>query len=97
LAETGIIGFLVFFLTMATFARIGWRLLRNADPLCRIVGLGATGAIVATMVHGMVDYIFIASPQFGNLFWLVLGLAVAAGELSAQGSDVARSMAASGP
>ena len=48
------------------------------------------------MVHGMVDYIFIASPQVGNLFWLVLGLAMAACEVSAQESRAAHSGAAGG-
>jgi putative inorganic carbon (HCO3(-)) transporter len=94
LAETGIIGFLIFFATVVAFVRIAVRLLRSADPLWRIVGLGVSGAMAATMVHGVVDYIFIASPQFGNLFWLVLGLALAAAELSEQGSHAARGMAA---
>jgi len=90
LAETGVIGFLIFFASVVVFIRIAVRLLRGTDPLMRIVGLGAGGAIAATLVHGMVDYIFIASPQFGNLFWLVLGLALAAAELSEQGGRVTR-------
>ena len=93
LAETGIIGFVIFFLTIGACVRIGWRLLRRADPLGRIVGLGVTGAIAATMVHGMADYIFTISPQFGNLFWLVLGLALAAFELT--GEEIQRGPATS--
>jgi hypothetical protein len=30
------------------------------------------------MGHGLVDYIFNVSPQFGALFWMVLGLGMAA-------------------
>jgi putative inorganic carbon (HCO3(-)) transporter len=93
LAETGVIGFVVFFVTLGAFARVGWRLLHHGDPLWRILGAGASGAIAATLVHGMVDYIFIASPQFGNLFWLILGLAMAACEVSTQESRAAQSAA----
>jgi O-antigen ligase len=82
LAETGVVGFLVFFLSMVLFLHSAYKLTKSADPLLRLVGLGVLGAIAATLVHGMVDYIFIASPQFGNLFWVVLGLCVAAEQAS---------------
>lgn len=81
LAETGIIGFIIFFTTMWWFFRISVSLIKSADTLSRMVGIGVAGALAATMVHGMVDYIFIASPQFGNLFWLLLALALATHEL----------------
>ena len=81
LAETGVIGFSVFFIAMGAFFRTGARLIKSDDPLWRIVGIGVCGALAATMVHGLVDYIFIASPQFGNLFWLVLALATTAATL----------------
>jgi O-antigen ligase len=82
LAETGIIGFLVFFLMLGAFFLRSFRLIRSFDPFSAIVGFAVCGAITATLVHGMVDYIFIASPQFGNLFWLILALAPAALETS---------------
>ncbi|HLW52693.1 MAG TPA: O-antigen ligase family protein [Candidatus Angelobacter sp.] len=80
LAETGIIGFLVFFLTISVFFRGSFRLIKHADPLLRTIGFAVCAAIGATLVHGLVDYLFITSPQFGNLFWLLLGLGVAARE-----------------
>lgn len=81
LAETGIIGFLIFFMTMWWFFRLSASLVKDADTLSRVVGIGVAGALAATMVHGMVDYIFIASPQFGNLFWLLLALVLVTHEL----------------
>jgi len=83
LAETGIVGFLVFFATMWGFFRRGLKLLKGTDMLGRIMGMGTAGAIVGMMGHGLVDYIFNVSPQFGALFWMVLGLGMAAqGQLS---------------
>ncbi|HJX85742.1 MAG TPA: O-antigen ligase family protein [Candidatus Angelobacter sp.] len=74
LAETGIIGFLAFFTLIGSFLWIAVKLVKMADPLCRIVGIGVGGAILATLVHGVVDYLFNGSPQFGTLFWVVLAL-----------------------
>lgn len=74
LAETGIVGFLVFIVLVSAFFFVSLKSTRKQDSLSRIVAFGVCGAIVATLIHGMVDYIFNASPQFGTLFWLVLGL-----------------------
>lgn len=76
LAETGAIGFLIFCVLMVGFARMALKLARRADPFDRLVGIGVGGALAATLIHGMVDYIFNTSPQSGALFWLVLALAV---------------------
>jgi putative exporter of polyketide antibiotics len=54
------------------------KLIKNPDPLYRIVGIGTCGAIAATLIHGMVDFLFNTSPQFGAMFWLVLALSFAA-------------------
>jgi putative inorganic carbon (hco3(-)) transporter len=78
LAETGIVGFLIFSVVIIAFARLAIRLARHPDPFYRTVGIGVGGALAATLIHGMVDYIFNASPQAGGMLWLVLGLAVAA-------------------
>lgn len=78
LAETGAIGFLAFCALMVAFARMALRLARQADPFYRLVGIGLGGALAATLIHGMVDYIFNVSPQFGALFWLALALGMAA-------------------
>ncbi|HEY6348050.1 MAG TPA: O-antigen ligase family protein [Candidatus Angelobacter sp.] len=80
LAETGIIGFVIFFVLVASFAKVAVKLAKDADPWYRMVGIGTGGALAATLIHGMVDYLFNVSPQFGGLFWLVLALGLAAYE-----------------
>jgi len=80
LAETGIIGFVIFFVIVVSFARVAVKLAKNAGPLYRIVGIGVGGALAATLVHGMVDYLFNVSPQFGALFWLIMALGLVASE-----------------
>jgi putative inorganic carbon (hco3(-)) transporter len=80
LAETGVVGFLAFCVLMVAFSRIAIKLARQADSFHRLVGVGLGGALAASLIHGMVDYIFNASPQFGALFWLVLGLGMVAWE-----------------
>jgi O-antigen ligase len=74
LSETGMVGFVCFCIPMVGFARIALDLARRADPFDRLVGVGVGGALAATLIHGMVDYIFNASPQSGALLWLVLAL-----------------------
>ena len=80
LAETGIIGFLVFSILVIAFAGMALKLARQSDPLYRLIGVGMGGALAATLIHGMVDYLFNVSPQFGALFWLVLALGTVAFE-----------------
>jgi putative inorganic carbon (hco3(-)) transporter len=80
LSETGVIGFAVFFVIISIFVRMAIKLARSHDPFCRLVGIGTGGAIAATLIHGMVDYLFNVSPQFGALFWLVLALGLVAFE-----------------
>jgi putative inorganic carbon (hco3(-)) transporter len=84
LSETGAIGFIVFFATVSWFFRHGIRLMKSSDPLWRIVGIGTAGALITTLTHGLVDYLFITSPQFGNLFWMVLALCLVACEMSGE-------------
>jgi putative inorganic carbon (HCO3(-)) transporter len=74
LAETGIVGFLTFAVLLGAFFVLSLKSMRVQDPLSRIVAFGVCGAIAATLIHGIVDYLFNVSPQFGALFWLVLGL-----------------------
>jgi putative inorganic carbon (hco3(-)) transporter len=80
LSEMGIIGFLAFCLLAWSFARMAVRLARSGDPFYRLLGIGVGGALAATLIHGMVDYLFNVSPQFGALFWLVMALGLAAFE-----------------
>ncbi len=83
LAETGIIGFLIFFITMWGFFRRGVKLSKRKDDLGLIVGMAVMGALAALMAHGLVDYIFLVSPQFGALFWMLLGMSITSGKLPA--------------
>jgi putative inorganic carbon (HCO3(-)) transporter len=82
LSETGVIGSLIFTVMIVGFVRIAVKLARNSDPLHRLVGIAMAGALLTTLIHGMVDYLFNVSPQFGGLFWLVMGLGVVAGTVS---------------
>jgi putative inorganic carbon (HCO3(-)) transporter len=80
LSETGIVGFVAFFVLIGGFARVTLSLVRRSDPFYRLVGFGVGGALIATLIHGMVDFLFNVSPQFGVLFWTVLALGMAASE-----------------
>src|ERR1700722_16718239 len=78
LAETGLIGFLVFAVIVALFFRRSWNLIRDRDPLLRLTGVGVIGALAGTLIHGAVDFMFHVSPQFGALFWIIMGLCTSA-------------------
>ncbi|HLJ87253.1 MAG TPA: O-antigen ligase family protein [Candidatus Angelobacter sp.] len=87
LSETGLIGFLVFAALIIAFSRMAVRLARDSDPLSRWVGAGVGGGVVATLIHGGVDYLFNVSPQFGGLFWLVMALAFVAAKMVTMRSE----------
>ena len=81
LAETGLIGFLVFLGLIILALRTAVKLLRKAhDNFNKMIALAIVSAICGVLVHGTVDYLFHTTPQVTALFFLVLGL------LSAQGS-----------
>lgn len=82
LAETGVAGFFAFFAVIGISFRRTLHLVRQPEPLNRIVGVGVCGAVIATLVHGMVDYLFVVSPQFGALFWLTLAVGAVVFETS---------------
>lgn len=74
LSETGLIGFGAFFLLIFRAVRQALRQLRgSADTMERALAFGVLGAILGMLLHGLVDY-FLASPQFGTLFWVLLAL-----------------------
>jgi putative inorganic carbon (hco3(-)) transporter len=84
LSETGVIGFLAFSVLLVGLAIAAIKAARNPDPLYRLAGIAMGGALVATLTHGMVDYLFNVSPQFGGLFWLMMAVGLAAYEQSAK-------------
>jgi O-antigen ligase len=81
LAETGLVGFLVFGVLIVLALRKAVVQLRKAhDSFNKVIAVAIFAAICGVLVHGTVDYLFHTTPQVTALFFLVLGL------LSAQGS-----------
>jgi O-antigen ligase len=74
LAETGLAGFLSFFILLGLLFSLSFKSIHGQALVSRIIAFGVFGAIAATLIHGMVDFLFRVSPQFGALFWIVLGL-----------------------
>jgi O-antigen ligase len=93
LAETGIVGFLVFgglvFLALRTAMR---QFRKTQTEFNRIVALAIFAAICGVLVHGTVDYLFHTTPQVTALFFLVLGLLTAqiSNQSTAQGKQASR-------
>jgi putative inorganic carbon (HCO3(-)) transporter len=82
LSETGLVGFVAFFY----FVVKSWRQARNQlrcslDFLDPALAFGVLGALLSVLVHGFVDFLFQVNPQFGTLFWTLLALVVASGQL----------------
>jgi O-antigen ligase len=81
LAETGLIGFMVFGLLIVLALRTALRQLRRTENhFNKMIGIAILAAICGVLVHGTVDYLFHTTPQVAALFFLVLAL------LSAQAS-----------
>ena len=79
LSETGLLGFVSFcFLAVLVIRRCLGNLRQSDSSLETIVNFAALGAVVSLLLHGFVDFLFIVSPQFTALFWLILGLVVVA-------------------
>jgi len=77
LAETGLVGFVVFVLFIKLVTRAAFQQLWNGrDRADRLIGLWVGAATIGVLIHGFVDYTFQASPQFGSLFWLAIGVMV---------------------
>lgn len=75
LSETGLLGFVAFFTLLFLALREARRQLRcSSDFLSQVLGFGVLGAVLAMLVHGFVDFVMEASPQFGTLFWALLAL-----------------------
>ena len=78
LAETGLVGFSAFCYFVVQCwrqARSQWR--SSVGFLDKALAFGVLGALLSLLVHGLVDVLLSVSPQFGTLFWLLLGLLVA--------------------
>lgn len=84
----GLIGLGTFLTTMAAFFALTWRAIRSlqGDERVEPLLLGAASAILGAMVGGIFDHYFfnITFPHSVALFWLFVGLAVAAAQIGHQ-------------
>jgi len=93
LAETGLIGFLVFgglvFLALRTTMK---QFRKTQTEFNRMIALAIFAVICGVLVHGTVDYLFHTTPQVTALFFLVLGLLTAqiSNQSTAQGRQASR-------
>ena len=78
LAETGLIGFVVFSVLVVLALRTALRQLRKTENhFNKMIAIAIFAAICGVLVHGTVDYLFHTTPQVTALFFLVLGLLTA--------------------
>lgn len=88
-SEMGVIGLAAFLLVMATV--MGWgygqRRAVYADPALTALWLGAHAGLAAALAVGVVDHYFfnLAFAHAGTLFWIFVGLCLAATRLGAAG------------
>ena len=74
-AETGMIGFVVFaFLIVYALRAALCQFRRAQNEFGGLIGLAVFAAICGVLVHGTVDYLFHTTPQVTALFFLILGL-----------------------
>jgi O-antigen ligase len=80
--QMGLVGLAIFLVTMGAFFLLFWRTVRAgmADDRREALLLGLGGALAGVLVSGVLDhYLFnLAYPHMVSLFWMMLGLAMAA-------------------
>jgi O-antigen ligase len=85
-SETGLLGLAAFTWIMVAGFRQSWREWNQAEVEWRPIGLGVVLALVAVVVHGLVDV-----PYFKNdlalEFWVLLGLVCAANRFGAKAAS----------
>jgi hypothetical protein len=90
LAETGIVGFLVFAMLIVIALRLALKRYRKTtdgfnqnvfdqnvfdqNVFDQIMGFAAFAAVCGVLVHGTVDYLFHTTPQVAALFFMILGM-----------------------
>jgi putative inorganic carbon (HCO3(-)) transporter len=78
LAETGLIGFVVFVVLIVLALRTALRQFpKTENHFTKMICIAIFAAICGVLVHGTVDYLFHTTPQVAALFFLVLGLLAA--------------------
>jgi hypothetical protein len=96
--EMGLVGLGVFLVIMAIFLRYTWRSWKNMehDPRLEAILLGLQTAVVGGLVGGILDHYLFSFPHAVALFWLYIGLGVAAARLTGQ-ADPERPLTPSRP
>lgn len=75
LAETGLVGFLVFAALIIMCLRCARRMQRESLSATEaVIGIATIAAIGSILVHGAVEYVFHNAPQCAALFFLLLAL-----------------------
>ena len=77
LAETGLIGFVVFSILIVLVLRTALRLRKTENHFNKMITIAIFAAICGVLIHGTVDYLFHTTPQVTALLYLVLGLLTA--------------------
>lgn len=86
-AQMGFVGLIVFLGVMGVFVWhmfVSWRKLPTESPLSPFV-LGYLAAVVGSLVAAGLDHTLLTYPHAVALFWLILGLGVAATQLASSG------------
>jgi putative inorganic carbon (hco3(-)) transporter len=88
LSETGLIGVCSFiYLVVQSWKQAVRQWQNSGNVMDRAIAFGVQGALISVLVHGMVDFFFQLSVQFGTLFWTLLALLVVSGRLSVTSTD----------
>jgi len=84
--EMGLVGLGAFLAIMAIFFRYTWRSWKTMghDPRLEALLLGLQTAVVGGLVGGLLDHYLFSYPHAVAFFWLCIGLAVAAAQISHQ-------------
>jgi O-antigen ligase len=79
LTETGVVGFIVFLVLAGHVLRRNIRNLRAFpyDSVGYASSFAALGAMLSVLIHGMVDFLFIGSTEFGAAFAVTLAISAA--------------------
>jgi O-antigen ligase len=82
--EMGLVGLGVFLVIMVLFFRYTWRSWKSMkhDPCLEAILLGLQTAVVGGLVGGILDHYLFSFPHAVALFWLYIGLGVAAARLT---------------
>jgi len=77
-AETGLLGLGAFVVFMVILLIQVWKIVNQAlGDTVWVAGVGILGALIALIIHSMVDYALLGSSLLFTQFWLLIGLSAA--------------------